>query len=244
MEFVRKIPVCLIAVAILISTSASKAADAASELVKKADSHRGLQGSFSVDVKTIFKDKTETSEQGYRVDIRDSETSLVKQTLPVRAAGRKLLMKGLDMWLFTPQVKKPVRISLQQRLTGDIANGDISRTDFAHDYNATTVGKDAAMGATILELRAKDKRVTYSRIKYWIEDSSGKPLRADFFALNGKLMKTATFSDFKKIQGLDRMTKVTIKDAMVSSRESVILYSNHKPQTFSDGEFNKEQMDR
>ncbi len=229
---------------LLVMPFATALAETPLELVKKADARRGLQGSFSFNVKTQFQDKAEKNNQEYSVKVRDVETSLVEQVAPARAHGRKLLMKGFDMWLFTPQVKKAVRIGLQQRLTGDVANGDISRTNYAQDYRPTVVGKDAANGAVILDLKANDKRATYDRIKYWIEEKSAKPVKAEFYALSGKLMKTALFTDFKKIDGLDRMTKVTIQDAVVKTRKTVLIYSGHKVRSFSDSEFNKEQMDR
>ena len=213
----------------------------ADELVKRADEFRGLQKSFSVRVRTLVQDGKEKNEQAFQVSVRDEDTSLVEQIFPERARGRKLLMKGLDMWLFTPQVKKPVRISLQQRLTGDISNGDISRTNYSKDYKAKLVGTEGDV--SVLDLLAKEKRVTYHRIKYWIE-KSGKPIKSEFYALNGKLLKTAEFSDFKKIDGHERMTRVTIQDAVVKSKKSILLYSHHKLETFSDGQFNKEQMDR
>ena len=227
----------------LFTSEFARANSSAEELVRKADQHRGLQGSFTMQVKTIVEERGEKTEQEYRVDVRDIETSRVEQIQPVRASGRKLLMKGFDMWLFTPQVKKPVRIGLQQRLTGDVANGDISRTNYAHDYLASITSREAG-GAVVIDLKAKDKRVTYSRIKYWIEEATAKPIKAEFFALNGKLMKTATFSEFKKIEGTDRMTKVTISDSVTRNRSSTLIYSKQKTMKFSDSEFNKEQMDR
>ena len=217
---------------------------AAQELVKKADLRRGLQNSFSMKVKALVQDGADRSEAIYSVKVRDADTSLVEQISPARAQGRKLLMKGLDMWLFTPQVKKPVRISLAQKLTGDVANGDISRTNYAHDYEAKLSGEDAASQATILDLTANDKRVTYAKIKYWISKQNFRPLKAEFYALSGKLMKTATFSDFKKIEGTERMSKVIIQDAVVPSKKSILLYSEQKSQSFPDSLFNKEQMDR
>jgi outer membrane lipoprotein-sorting protein len=216
----------------------------AQELLKGADHHRGLQSSFSANVRALVQDGDDKSESIYSVKVQDNDNSLVEQISPERSQGRKLLMKGLDMWLFTPQVKKPVRISLQQRLTGEIANGDISRTNYAQDYDATIASEDAALKAKVLDLTAKDKRVTYHKIKYWVEKGSMRPLKAEFYALSGKLMKTATFSEFKKVEGQDIMTKVLIQDALVEKKRSILIYSKQKLEKFSDSLFNKEQMDR
>lgn len=218
--------------------------DAANELVKKADLHRGIQTSHLVFAKTISNDNGDITEQEYLVKVRDFETSLVEQVAPIRARGRKLLMKGLDMWLFTPQLKKSVRVSLQQRLTGEIANGDIARTNYSQDYEAAIIGEDKKLNSKILELTSKDKRVTYHKIKYWIENNTHRPLRAEFFALSGKFMKWAIFSDFKNVGGIDMMHKMFIQDAVVSTKNSTLLYRKRQAQKFQSSLFNKEQMDR
>ena len=114
-EHRRVLVMCVSFVSLSFLPLAFSHAETPSELVAKAEIHRGLQGAFSFHVKTQFQDKSEKSIQEYSVKVRDPETSLVEQVAPVRAQGRKLLMKGFDMWLFTPQVKKAVRIVLQQR---------------------------------------------------------------------------------------------------------------------------------
>ena len=45
-------------------------------------------------------------------------------------------MKGHDLWIFLPTVSQPVRLSMSQRLTGQVANGDLARANFAGDYTA------------------------------------------------------------------------------------------------------------
>jgi hypothetical protein len=214
------------------------------EILVKSDSHRGLEGSFFVKAKTIAKNGDDIQEQEYDVKVLKNDVSLVVQTAPARAKGRSLLMRGLDMWLVTPDVKKPVRITLQQKLSGDISNGDISRTNYAQDYTVTKETLDAATNAHVLELKAKNNDVTYSRIKYWIEKSTYKPIKAEYYAISGKLLKTGVFSDYKNIAGKERMTRFSIADAVNKSQRSEIIYSGHKKSKFDESLFNKEQMTR
>ena len=42
-----------------------------------------------------------------------------------------MLMRGNDLWVFLPSVSQPVRLSLSQRLTGQVANGDLARANFS-----------------------------------------------------------------------------------------------------------------
>ena len=53
-----------------------------------------------------------------------------------------MLMKDYDMWLFTPNIKKPLRISLEQKLTGEVSYGDIAKTNYAEDYNAKLISTE------------------------------------------------------------------------------------------------------
>lgn len=213
------------------------------EIVRKADLKRGLGNvshSFNVTI-TNQDDKLEV----FQVDFKDVNTSITNQTRPERARGRKLLMKDYDIWLFTPNIKKPLRISLEQKLTGEVANGDIARTNYSEDYDSTLLGteKRGAVEVYRLELKAKNKKVTYGRIEYIVTKLDFTPIEATFYALSGKALKSAEFSDFKQIQGMSRATKMTIRDYLQKDKFSVLVFSDHKLQKFDDSMFNKDRLE-
>lgn len=213
------------------------------EIVKKADLRRGLGNvshSFNVTI-TNQDNKREV----YQVNFKDVNASLTLQTEPERARGRKLLMKDYDIWLYTPNIKKPIRISLEQKLTGEVANGDIARTNYAEDYEATIIATEKKGTDDIykLELKAKNKKVTYGRIEYTVAKKDFTPIEATFFALSGKALKSAEFSDFKQIQGASRATKVTIRDYLQKDKFSVMVFSDHKSQKFDESLFNKDRLE-
>lgn len=213
------------------------------EIVKKADLKRGLGNvshSFNVSI-TNQDDKREV----FQVDFRDINTSMTLQTQPERNRGRKLLMKDYDIWLYTPNIKKPLRISLEQKLTGEVANGDIARTNYSEDYDATilSIEKKGKLEVYKLELKAKNKKVTYGRIEYIVAKSDFTPLSATFYALSGKALKSAEFSDFKQIQGMERSTKMTIRDYLQKDKFSILIFSDHKLQKYDSSMFNKDRLE-
>lgn len=213
------------------------------EIVKKADLKRGLGNvshQFNVTV-TNQDNKIEV----YEVSFKDVNNSLIVQTQPERARGRKILMKDYDIWLFTPNIKKPLRISLEQKLTGEVSNGDIARTNYAEDYDASLLSTENKDGAEFfkLELKAKNKKVTYGRIEYLVAKKDYSPVAAVFYALSGKPLKSAAFSDFKPIQGMNRATKMVIRDYLQKEKQSTLVFSNHAPKTFSESTFNKDRME-
>src|SRR4030095_13057033 len=70
----------------------------------------------------------------YRVLSKGNENTIVMVTEPAAERGQIMLMKGRDLWVFLPNVSQPVRLSLSPRLTGQVANGDLARANFAGDY--------------------------------------------------------------------------------------------------------------
>ena len=125
-----------------------------------------------------FKKRVLEKDTTYKVISKDAVMSLVDTIAPQRQKGRKLLMIQNDLWFFTPDIKRPARVSFQQKLTGEVANGDISRTNFAGDYNATIVKTDKIKGRTawVLDLKAARTGVTYAAIKYWVEQKTFMPI--------------------------------------------------------------------
>jgi len=102
----------------------------------------------------------------FHVSFKDVNHSLTEQSEPERAKGRKLLMKDYDIWLFTPNIKRALRISLEQKLTGQVSNGDIARTNYAEDYDASLIKIEKRNGIDvyILELKAKNKKLPTARL--------------------------------------------------------------------------------
>ena len=62
----------------------------------------------------------------YRVLSKGNTNSVVMVIEPASERGQILLMKNRDLWIFMPDVSQPIRLSLSQRLTGQVANGDLA----------------------------------------------------------------------------------------------------------------------
>lgn len=211
------------------------------EIVKKADLKRGL-GNVSHSFNVSVTDQDSKKEM-FHVYFKDVNNTLTEQTEPERARGRKLLMKDYDIWMFTPNIKKAIRISLEQKLTGQVSNGDIARTNYSEDYEATMIEDKKDVENYHLDLKAKNKKVTYGRIEYVVSKKEYSPVEATFFALSGKPLKRARFSDFKNIQGMSRSTKMVITDYLQKDKQSTMIFQDHKPEKFSDSLFNKEGLE-
>lgn len=217
------------------------------ELVRKADEGRMPQLSLVFTATVRESGSGPAKETRYEVSSKPQGKdaySLAVTRFPERLAGRKLLMRGNDLWLYLPTLKRPTRISFRERLTGEVSNGDISRTNFSGDYKAVQTGTESVGGRACIRLglTAVSKDVTYSRIDYWIDARSYLPVKAAFYALSGKLLKTGEYSGMKTVLGAPRMTQLTIRDALQPSRQSVVIFSAFRSQELPDELFNKESL--
>lgn len=244
----RTLVIFLALAAGLVDQAASAASISPDEIVRRSDDARYPQGDTSVlvAVKDYSKGKLdrETRYQVFSKTGQGETRSVVDTVYPQRLTGRKLLMRGNDLWLYLPSVKRPTRISLREKLTGEVSNGDIARTDYSRDYSAKLLGREKAGNTTLvkLELSARNKDVTYSKILYWVQEGTWRPAKAEFFALSGKLLKTGVFIDYKPVLGVVRSTKMVIRDALQPSKESQLSYSQHKRLPLDESFFSKESL--
>ena len=147
---------------------------------EKADRIRFPEEGFQVDVAVANSNAGEvTDTRQYRVLSKGNENSIVMVTEPAADRGQIMLLKGRDLWLFLPNVSQPVRLSLAQRLTGQVANGDIARANFTGDYTPKLVRTERIDGEDhyVLELDALDRTVTYNRVLYWVNRRTSFPTR-------------------------------------------------------------------
>ena len=83
--------------------------------------------------------------------------------------------------------------------------------------------------------------MTYPKILYVVRED-GLPIKASFYALSGKLLKTAEYSGEKKVLGQKCLTKTVFRDAINPAKTSVLLYADYKKKNLPDLLFNKESI--
>jgi len=220
---------------------------AAREIVQRADEIRFPTQGFQVDVRIrSFEGKEAAEARDYRVLSKGNDNTIVMTLAPAAERGQILLMKERDLWLFLPEVSQPVRLSLAQRLTGMVANGDIARANFAGDYAPRVTGteKIGDQPCYVLELTAADRSVTYQRVKYWVRQSTYFPVRAEFYSLSDRLLKTCLYQKYEKMAGRVRPTRLTMLDALHAGEESVLDYADMRLRELPDKVFTKDYLKR
>jgi hypothetical protein len=139
-----------------------------------------------------------------------------------------------------------VRLALSQRLTGQVANGDLARANFAGDYNPRVLRTETIEGRvySVLELTAVDRGVTYQRVIYWVRQDNAWPYKAEFYSVSNRLLKTCKYENFKNLAGKLRPTRLVMEDALRQGEQSVLDYSDMKPRDLPDRMFTKDYLRR
>lgn len=219
----------------------------ARSIVAKADEIRFPQEGFQVEVMIVNRSDGQPGDaRRYRVLSKGNENTIVMVTEPASERGQIMLLKGRDFWAFLPNVSQPVRLSLAQRLTGQVANGDLARANFTGDYNPVLLRKDEidGQGYYVLELVAVDRSVTYHRVLYWVHESSYRPLKAEFYSLSNRLLKTCRYERYRMLGGRQRPSRLVMEDALRKGEESVVDYDNLALRDLPDKVFTKDFLKR
>ena len=163
---------------------------------------------------------------------------------PPSEKGRSSLRQGENMWLYIPNVGKPLRItSLQSVVGGVFNNSDLLRLDYSTEYNASSVVEEN--NQYIIELKAKNRNVAYDRLKMWVDKKLKVPLTIEAYAASGLLIKTLHYSKIKDFgNGIVRPAMLETDSPLYKGYKSVMLFDGIKKRTFSEEVFTLNYMSR
>jgi outer membrane lipoprotein-sorting protein len=185
---------------------------------------------------------TEDVDEPWKGDvlIKGKAKTLIRTTSPARLKGQNYLMLDQDMWAYVPNLKRAVRATLSQKLTGEAANGDIARTRWSGDYSVKFGPPKADQ--LRLDLKAARKGLTYEGIRVWVRKDDFRPERAEYLSVSGKVLKTAVFSGYKNLVGRLRPTNIAITNQQDPSKNSVIKVLEMREQEMPDSLFTKQSL--
>jgi outer membrane lipoprotein-sorting protein len=163
---------------------------------------------------------------------------------PASDKGRVTLRLGDNMWLYMPDVGRPIRITSLQSVTGSIFNNaDILRIDYTAEYNveATEEQKDGYL----LSLKAKTGEVAYDKLKMWVDKQALLPTTIECYAASGILLKTLHFKDVKDFGGgIKRPATLETDSPLYKGYRSVMQWSGLKKRVFPDEVFTLNYLPR
>lgn len=214
-------------------------------ILERADEIRFPAEGFQVDVDiTSSAPEQDADVRKYRVLSKGNENTVIMILEPASERGQIMLMKGRDLWVFMPNVSQPIRLGLAQRLTGEVANGDLARANFSGDYNPRILRTERLDGEEhhVLELTAVDRGVTYHRVLLWVNKANNRPRKAEFYSLSNRLMKTCSYEGYRDMAGKRRPTRLVMEDALRPGEQSVLEYERMRLRDLPDKVFSKDYL--
>lgn len=212
--------------------SGPKIAPKPEEILRRVDAIRNPSENYEMRVKI--------GESLFLVWLSGNSRTLIKTLEPVRDRGRDLLMIDEEMWAYIPNLKRPVRVSLSQKLTGQAANGDIGRMRWSGDYTASIETENAS--SWTLYLYANKKGLTYEQIRVWVSKKDFSPERAEYLTGSGKVLKRTRFEGYRILAGKLRPSRLEIESAVNSSEKSTIEVESMTSKGFDVSVFNPQRL--
>jgi len=156
---------------------------------------------------------------------------------PASEKGRSTLRLGDNMWLYIPNVGKPVRItSLQSVVGGIFNNSDIMQLDYADEYDVEKIEEQG--NEYLLHLKAKTKTVAYDRLKLWADKNKKIPTKIECRTEADMLIKTLYFKEIKDFGGgIIRPSVIETDSPLYRGYKSIIIIANLKKREFKDEVF-------
>src|SRR4030065_2966370 len=156
---------------------------------------------------------------------------------PASEKGRSTLRLGDNMWLYIPNVGKPVRItSLQSVVGGVFNNADILQLDYAAEYNVEKVEESG--NEYLLHLKAKTKAVAYDKLKLWADRDKKLPKKIECLTETDMLIKTLYFKEVKDFGGgIVRPSVIETDSPLYKGYKSVMILAKIKKREFKDEVF-------
>ncbi len=163
---------------------------------------------------------------------------------PASDKGRTTLRLGENMWLYIPNVGKPVRItSLQSVVGGVFNNSDILQLDYTEEYTVTRVEDQEK--EYLLHLKAKTRNVAYDQLRMWVDKEKVLPTRIECLTEASMLIKTLYFKDMKDFGGGVVRPAVTETDSpLYKGYRSYMIYAKIEAREVPDEAFTLNFMSR
>lgn len=205
----------------------SEASLSAEQILEKADEIRNPSSTYKMEVSV---ESTNDPTFKFEINIGGKESSLIRTLEPSREVGKNYLMLNENMWAYIPNIKRAIRVTLNQKLTGQAANGDISRMRWYGDYDGKIESENADQW--VLFLTAKRTGLTYDKIRVAIDKKNFRPMHGEYLTTQGKVLKKIQFVEYAAMAGAIRPIKMVLTNAQKEGEQSTLRILKMADSTF------------
>jgi outer membrane lipoprotein-sorting protein len=229
---------------LLLSLSAAAAALDGTELLRKLDrnmepeSYENYRKLVNIEPNGVKKEYVlYTAKKG-----RDKMIALFLD--PPSERDRATLRLGENMWLYIPNVGKPIRItSLQSVIGGVFNNADILALEFSEEYDVDRAEEKPDSYA--LYLKAKTGAVAYDRLTMQVDKKLLLPVTIEAYAASGLLIKTLRYSEIKDFgDGIRRPSVLETDSPLFNGYKSLMVWAKLRKRALADEVFTLDYLPR
>jgi outer membrane lipoprotein-sorting protein len=210
------------------------------EILKKVDANLQPE-SFESYRKLINIEPSGAKREFLLYTVKKGHDKIVSLFLsPASEKGRATLRLGDNMWLYIPNVGKPIRItSLQSVVGGVFNNADIMRLDYNVEYDVQNL--EDKKEEYLLDLKAKTAAVAYDKLKMWVDRKTIVPTKIECYAATGLLIKTLYFKERKPFDdNVMRPSIIETDSPLYKGYQSILAYARVKKRIVADEVFTLE----
>lgn len=235
------------AVALMAALAGVEAAEIpdAQQLLLRADDLRLPPHSVEVKIGVVsVKDGESEEAVEFRVLQNKGLTESLAVALSHDQRGQKYLYARSGLWFYAPGTRRAIRITPIQRLRGETVIGDLVRLRLAQDYTATLVGEESVHGeeSWVLDLDAKERGMSFPRIRMRLAKSSSKPVTAEYFLTSGKLYRTANFGNLRDFDGYTVIESTVFVDGVNANSRTRLDIRDVERKTFPSWRFTVDSL--
>jgi outer membrane lipoprotein-sorting protein len=216
----------------------------ANDLLERVD--RNLQPMSSESYKKLVNIEPDGSKKEFLLyQAKKGKEKMVSLFLkPESEKGRATLRLGDNMWLYIPNVGKPIRIASMQSVVGGVFNNsDIMRLDFSAEYKVTA--QKESKSEYTLTLKAKNDSVAYDKLIMTVDKKSVTPKKVVCYSSTGMVIKTLSYKDIKKFApGIVRPAVIETVSPFYKGYKSIMVYGKITPKNFANEVFTLDNISK
>ena len=175
----------------------------AEQILRKAEAIRNPDLDYAVDftIHGVSRGATvRERDASYSMVARGKDRTVILMRTPELLYGALVLMAEDRYWMLLPKSSKPWELSGAQMMNGDVATGDLARSNLTRGYTVSLSGEEAVDGEVCfrLELQPESDAARYTRIVYWVAKKGFLPRKLEHYGSTGELRKTVLYGDYRK----------------------------------------------
>jgi outer membrane lipoprotein-sorting protein len=225
--------------------------DAMVDLLETLDERQRSAGDYKaiVYIDQREEDKSDLLYQAviYRRDRADKMVIMFSK--PKSEAGKGYLQIDNNLFLYDPNVGKWERRTDRERIGGTGSQRrDFDESRLADQYTPEFVGSEklGKYNTHHIKLEAKDKNdVAYPIMEIWVDKDSKNILKAQEFALSGKLIRTTYYPKWERIKNEEKGSyvyfpkEIRVYDEVEKGNRTIILFRSVELKPLQDNIFTK-----